>query len=328
MIDIIFSQQKKERKVNMKKLLSVVIIGIIVLGGLVAAVTATNQYQKNITTSSPYVDELDQSMTDYDGSLPLGPTSFLGFYANLSVAQSFIPQKELLTRTQFLMARNTTTSYPCVLAIRDNLTGENLAITSVAPGEFPVVNETPTEEQLAWIDFNFDDIWVTPGQTYYIVVYTTNITENYYWISGNGTNIYPNGSVMLSIDDGKTWSEIFENADGCFKTYGLREAFLEITMKNFNPFGVISYTVKNIGNYTAWDIVIEETIKGGILGRIDDHSHGIIGGLLPGEYVGFGTGIYFGLGKITISFNVSAANVKETSIEKNAKIFLIFIMMQ
>jgi hypothetical protein len=327
MIDIIFSQQKKERKVNMKKLLSVVIIGIIVLGGLGAAVTATNQNQKNSTTSSPYVDELDQSMTDYDGSLPLGPTSFLGFYANLSVAQSFIPQKELLTRTQFLMARNTTTSYPCVLAIRDNLTGENLAITSVAPGEFPVVNETPTEEQLAWIDFNFDDIWVTPGQTYYIVVYTTNITENYYWISGNGTNIYPNGSVMLSIDDGKTWSEIFENADGCFKTYGLRETFLNITMKKFSLLGC-SYTITNIGNYTAWDVEVNITIKGGILGLININGGDSISELQPGFGMGALIGPNFGFGPVTISVKVSAANVHEISTEKNAMVIFFFMFIK
>ena len=322
MIDIIFSQQKKERKVNMKKLLSVVIIGIIVLGGLGAAVTTTNQNQKNSTTSSPYVDELDQSMTDYDGSLPLGPTSFLGFYANLSVAQSFIPQKELLTRTQFLMARNTTTSYPCVLAIRDNLTGENLAITSVAPGEFPVVNETPTEEQLAWIDFNFDDIWVTPGQTYYIVVYTTNITENYYWISGNGTNIYPNGSVMLSIDDGKTWSEIFENADGCFKTYGLRETFLQITLKG--GFGS-SIIIKNIGNYTAWDVALNYTISGGLIffGRSFTDT---LSELTPGQEMTLRMPFILGFGKVIITLKVSAVNVKEISSQTSATVILFFII--
>ena len=94
----------------MKKLLSCLIIGIVVLGGLGAAVTATDQNQKNTQRSgiieSPYVDELDQSMTDYDGSLQLGRTNIFGYYANLSIAQSFIPQMEVLTRTFFLMARN------------------------------------------------------------------------------------------------------------------------------------------------------------------------------------------------------------------------------
>jgi hypothetical protein len=310
----------------MKKLISIVIIGIVVLGGLGAAVTATNQNQKNSqgnsATSSPYVDELDQSMTDYDGSLPVGRTNIFGFYANLTVSQSFIPQKELLTRTQFLMGRNTTTSHPCVLAIRDNLTGENLAVISVEPSEFPVVNGTPTEDQLAWIDFNFDDIWVTPGQTYYIIVYTTNITENYYWISGNGTNIYPNGSVMLSIDDGKTWMDVFPDADGCFKTFGLRETFLQITMKGgFGP----SYVIKNVGNYTAWDIIFDSTLAGGLV-FIGKHYTKNISELQPGQETTLRPGFVLGFGKVTISLKVSAANVKETSSEVSATLLLFFLI--
>jgi len=312
----------------MKKLLSVVIIGIIVLGGLGAVATGAYQPAKttytNNTLGTTYVDELDQSMTDYNGSLPLGRTNILGFYANLSVAQSFIPQKEVLTRTQFLMARNATTSRPCVLAIRDNLTNENLAVTSVEPSEFPVVNGTPTEEdQLAWIDFNFDDIWVTPGQTYYIVVYTTNITDNYYWISGNGTNIYPNGSVFISFNDGHNWSgEIFPDADGCFKTYGLRETFLEITMTS----GIFktTFTIQNIGNYTAWDVTWNYTISGGfiLLGR---NFIGNVSELTPGDEITASSGFILGLGKVTLSLKVSAVNVKELSIQKDAVVLLFFV---
>jgi hypothetical protein len=310
----------------MKKLLSVVIIGIVVLGGLGAVATGAYQPAKksytNNTVGTTYVDELDQSMTDYDGSLPIGRTNFLGFYANLSIEQSFIPQKELLTRTQFLMARNASTLSPCVLAVRDNLTGENLAIISVQPNEFPVVNGTPTEDQLAWIDFNFDDIWVNPGQTYYIVVYTANSTENYYWISGNGTNMYPNGSVMLSIDDGKTWSEIFPNADGCFKTYGLRETFLNISMYS-NRFGP-SFYIKNIGNYTAWDITWNITINGGIFGLIHKQVIDNLSELLPGDKTIIKMSGFFGLGPVTISVRISAANVHEQIKQMQAKVFIIF----
>ena len=91
----------------MKKLLSCFIIGILVLGGLGTVVTATDQNQKNAQRNgieTSYVDELDQSMTEYDGSLPLGRSNIFGYYANLSIAQSFIPQMEVLTRTFFLMA--------------------------------------------------------------------------------------------------------------------------------------------------------------------------------------------------------------------------------
>ncbi|MCX6667173.1 MAG: hypothetical protein NTV74_02885 [Euryarchaeota archaeon] len=199
----------------MKKLLPLVVVGILVLTGLEAV--AIPLYKN----SGARGDEIDQSMTSYDGVLPLGRTNIFGYYANLSVAQSFIPQKEIQTRAQFLMARNATTLYPCWLAIRDNLTTENLAIISVQPNAFPLVNGTPTEEQLAWVEFDFKDIKITPGHTYYIVMYTSNVTENYYWISGNGTNVYTSGTVYLSIDDGATWSEFpGGGADACFKTYG------------------------------------------------------------------------------------------------------------
>ena len=196
----------------MKKLLSCIVIGIVVLCGLGAVVTATNQNQKNPQrsgiTESPYVDELDQSMTDYDGSLPLGRTNIFGYYANLSIAQSFVPQMEVLTRTFFLMARNASTTYPCFLAVRDNLTEEDLAIVSAEPSEFPIVNGTPTEEQLAWIEFNFDDIWVTPGQTYYIVVYTANITENYLLDLGEWNKHLSQMELFtFQSNDGQNWTE-------------------------------------------------------------------------------------------------------------------------
>jgi hypothetical protein len=309
----------------MKKLLSCIVIGIIVLCGLGAAVTATNQTQKNSqrsgTTESRYVDELDQSMTDYDGSLPLGRTNIFGYYANLSIAQSFIPQMEVLTRTYFLMARNTSTTHPCFLAIRDNLTSKDLAVVSVEPSEFPIVNGTPTEEQLAWIEFNFDDLWVTPGQTYYIVVYTANTTDNYYWISGNGTNIYPNGTVYLSVNDGQTWSE-FTDADGCFKTYGLHETFLQITMKGgFGP----SFVIKNIGNYTAWDVTLKSTISGGIV-FVGKQSIIDISELQPNQEMTLNPGIVLGFGKVTISLQVTAANVKEMSSEASGFLLLFFLL--
>jgi hypothetical protein len=317
----------KERKI-MKKILSYLVIGIVVLGGVGASASGIYQnqkkFQKNQNTQSPYVDELDQSMTDYNGTIPIGQT-YLGFNTNLSIAQSFIPQKELLTRIQFLMGRNASTSYPCVLAVRDNLTDDNLAAISLEPNEFPVVNGTPSEDQLAWIDFNFNDLWVTTGQIYYIVIYTTNITDNFYWIAGNSKNIYPNGTVFLSVDNGNTWTELTD-ADGCFKTYGLRETYLSITTKG-SVLG-LSFLVTNIGNYTAWDVVVNVTIKGGILRHINVQGNDNTSELLPGFGMEIRIGPFFGLGQITISIRVSAANVKEILIEKNARILLFFVLIR
>lgn len=319
---------KRERK-KMRKIILIILIGILLgsgLGTVIALNPNQNNFQRNTTTNSPYVDELDQSMTDFEGPLPVGRTNFFGYYANLSIAQSFIPQKEVLTRTQFLMARNATTLHPCFLVVRDNLSGKNLATVSVGPSAFPAVNGTPNQEnQLAWVTFNFTDIWVTPGHTYYLIVYTANLTDNFYWVCGNDSNIYLNGTVYYTLNDGKTWSELL-NSDGCFKTYGLRETFLEITMKN-GIFGS-SFLIKNIGNYTAWDIVINLTIQGGLLGMIHSVKTGSLSELPPSNETTIkliGPAI-IGFGKITITLRVSAANVKEMSIERNAMIFFFFII--
>lgn len=310
----------------MKKLFTCILFGLLLSYGLGASVIGTNHTPRDRNQSnvnlSPYVDDLDQSMTDYDGALPLGRTNISGFYTNLSIAQSFIPQLEVLTRTYFLMGRNASTTYPCFLAVRENLTSDDLVVVSVEPSDFPLVNQTPSQEQMAWIEFNFDDLWVTPGQTYYLVVYTVNSTENYYWISGNGTNMYQNGTVYLSIDDGNTWSE-FTDADGCFKTYGLHETFLEISIEGGFP-GLV-FGIKNIGNYTAWDITLNFSISGGLI-FIGKHFSGTLSELPPGKQMSLQAGLIFGFGKVILSVQVSAANVRPISIEKNATILLFFIL--
>lgn len=312
----------------MKKIIPLLIVGMMVLIGLQAAaipISKTLSIQPKQKSINPctYHDELDQSMTSYDGALPLGRTNIFGYYANLSAAQSFKPQKELLARAQFLMARNVTTTHPCWLAVRDNLTHTDLSVVSVDPSHFPVVNGTPTEQQLAWVNFNFTPIWLTRNHAYYMVLYTANITNNYYWVSGNGSNMYLNGTVYLSINDGRNWSELV-NADACFKTYGLRETFLEITTSG-NLFGP-SWIIKNIGNVTAWNVSASIIVKGGLLGRINQTFSTSLPDLSPGNQTTMKMGFLFGFGKITITIDVKALNVKEIKKTVEATIILFFIV--
>lgn len=309
----------------MKKLLSLVIIGIVVLCGLEAVVSGTTQTLKSSpvsdTTGITYEDELDQLMTTPDGALPVGCYNFSeNATVNVTVAQSFTPQKEVLTRVQFLMGRNTTTTHPCTLAIRENLTKEDLAVIRLNPNKFPVANLT-NRSTLDWITFDIQDIWVTPGHTYYMVLYTANVSNNFYIVAGNGTNIYKNGSVFLSGDNGKTWVN-FNTSDGCFKTYGLKETFLNLTMVNslFGP----SFIIKNVGNYTAWGVTCTLTIEGGIFGRINQTVIGTQSELTPGNETTVKMGSVIGLGSVKLSIRVSAVNAREKSIEINAMILFIF----
>lgn len=314
---------------RMKKMMPLLIVGMVILIGLETAAipiskNSTLQSTQALGTTGPYQDELDQFMTSFEEAIPLGRTNLFGFYSNLSAAQSFTPRKEVLTRVQFLMGRNVTTVYPCYLAVRDNLTNKDIAVVSVDPNHFPVVNGIPTEQQLAWVEFNLTPLWVMTNQTYYLVLYTANMTDNYYWISGSITDLYPNGTAFLSITDGQTWVAL-PDSDACFKTYGLRETFLQLTpgVGSFGP----SWIIKNIGNVTAWDVTASVTIKGGIFGHINKTRSVTVPELPPqNPTIIMKIGFLFGFGKITITIVVKAVNVRGRKATATATLIGFFII--
>ena len=91
-------------------------------------------------------DELDQYQINHDEGA-VGPIGdFPGMPYNVTFAQSFIPQKEILTRVQLYMGKIITAFYPCIVAIRDNLTEENLVKVSIDPDEFVVYPNNLTWE--------------------------------------------------------------------------------------------------------------------------------------------------------------------------------------
>lgn len=309
----------------MKKIFGAIYVAIVLLSGLQAAAQPTPHH--NSQTTSSYIDEPDQSMTHYGGYITIGATPINETHnRNNSAAQSFIPQKEVLTRVQFLMAKHTSASAPCTISLRKELTGPDVTSLEVSTTEFPILNPSDPQASFSWVSFNLTDTWVTAGDTYYLVLYTQNITNNTYYCAGNDSNLYQNGSAFISHDDGTTWQEMPNQGDGCFQTYGLEETFLSLTISN-KPFGY-SATIKNIGNDTAWDIQINITIKGGILKLIKFESQGTIPKLEPGEELTQRFPNLIGLGPIKIKVTLSAANVKETTISKNALLLILFIILK
>jgi hypothetical protein len=309
----------------MMKGLLALIVGCFFVGNAVGAsagvaspVQATAEQSE--MTGVLYTDEIDQSQTVFDGALQVGYSSSLGSLMNLSIAQSFVPQKEVLTRVQFLMGRNVTSTQPCVMAVRDNLSGDDLTTFALLPSAFPVVNGTPLEDDLAWVDFNLSDSWVTAGQTYYLVIYSTFQVGNFYWVCGNGSNNYVNGTVYLSPDNGTTWVEM-ANADGCFKTFGLEETFLSVTPSGGLGF---SFVVKNIGNVTAWDVRVNLGFGGVVFPK---QVTKLFPALQPGDELVV-KAVVFGFGPTTISFSIGAANVREQVVEKSGMIILVFVLLR
>ena len=208
------------------KTIGILIVGMLLITGITAVSSAEFnmiEIEKPIVTKTlaTNTEVLDQYMTNFEGTIPVGRINIFNpdIYINLSVAQSFKPTKEILTKVEFYMGKNETSNQTFYIAIRDNITGENLAVGSADPEDFLVYNISRPSENLSWVEFDFDDIKVVTGKTYYMVAYTANVTDNFYWCSGNGTDVYLNGSVFLSFDDGKTWENMI-TGDGCFKTYG------------------------------------------------------------------------------------------------------------
>ncbi len=82
-----------------------------------------------------------------------------------------------------------------------------------------------------------------------------------------------------------------------------------------------SFTIKNIGNYTAWNVTSDFTVSGGFV-FIGKHFGTTGSDLQPGEEITLRTGLILGFGKVMITLRVAAANVKEMSSEKSATLLL------
>jgi hypothetical protein len=220
----------------MKKILPILIVGIIVLSGLGAFALRINDK----TNLKLYTEELDQYQTEITENLtiPIGQI-FINDTAifNVQLAQSFIPTKKVITKVELYLIKNITATYPLVVSIRKELTDEDLTSVNINPSQVP-------SDEFAWIVANFSDIRLQTGQTYYIVALTENTTDNYYgWYGNNISESYPFGCLWYSLDDGNTWGNkssstnqnniaewAYQNNnprfdenitwDMCFKTYG------------------------------------------------------------------------------------------------------------
>jgi hypothetical protein len=203
---------------KMKKLLPIFVAVFFIISCYGASAGSMFEINKSIEWKTSEVlclfgsDELDQYQPEMNFFAPVGPV-FLAPDINYMSAQSFIPTKNVLTRVELMAGKNSTTTYDFNLAIRDDLLGADLTSISLSPTAFPT-------ENFSWVEFDFEDISVTPGNTYFIVAYTTDSPDNWYAWGAMLLDVYPHGMVWLSEDEGSSW-ENDTNVDCTFATYGL-----------------------------------------------------------------------------------------------------------
>jgi hypothetical protein len=156
-------------------------------------------------------DEIDQQQTDYNAS-----TCLLG---SVLLAQSFKPELETLTRVSLLMNKMGDLFGNSILSIRESLMSDDL--TSVSKDSVEI------NEDMNWIDFDFPDIKIIPGDTYYIILNPDPDSDggegfNYLtWAFGWG-DLYPRGKAYWQYNG--SWNEgtsSHRSADYTFETYGI-----------------------------------------------------------------------------------------------------------
>ncbi len=162
------------------------------------------------------IEVIDQQQTSSSG---LG----CPFFSFLWVAQGFIPSLETLTKVEVELFKDGNPTSPIIISIRDSLSGSDL--TSVS------VDGSLVSQYSKWIEFNFPDINVIPGNEYYIVCRSSGGSIiNYYCAVFDINNPYGAGEAWGSIDYGANWELIedyypeYPEPDACFKTYGLDES--------------------------------------------------------------------------------------------------------
>ena len=306
----------------MKNIAIVFVVGVVIFSGFIAAAVPATPNQVPRQT---YDDELDQSETNLSGTIVVGASQINATQQNFTLAQSFIPQKDVITRVQLLMAKNATTTYNCTCDLKENLTGSTLASVQLTPDQFKVFDpdNLSANENLTWVEFDFFSVWVTPGSTYYLEVYTANVTGNEYVLAVNLQNGYSNGSAFLSMSDGASWLNL-SDGDWCFQTYGLRETTLSVSVGGSSLLGPW-FTIKNIGNHTAAGVSSNITVAGGILGIAHSFSYKYYEELPQNNQKNVLTPFTLGFGRVTITMTVSAINAKDQIIRENATLILFII---
>jgi len=217
---------------------------------------------RNITMKSTPFDEVDQfQMIDYNEQYHIDTSQ--------SAAQSFIPTLNVLTRTQLFMFEWNPVDYELLVSIRKDLHGDDLTKITLIP-EGWLMEKT-------WIEFDFDDIAVTPGETYYIVCIGLGgdmggpgTMDNwcYGWGLCKDGRSYPNGCSYLKSGSSDRWVKDAKDYDCCFVTRGYNdpdaypdlECHGNLRWANISLGGNVTgnFTVENVGfvgSVLDWEII-------------------------------------------------------------------------
>jgi hypothetical protein len=167
------------------------------------------------------------------------------------VAQSFKPSISPLAKVLLKIEKNIVINAPLEFSIREDLYGEDLAYMSLPAGLIPY--------HIWWVEFDFEDVEVKVGKTYYIVLRSKTPTgKSYYWLYKQNTtdmgDPYERGEQWQSIDGGYTWS--LSETEG----YYVDSTFQTITYypdPDLECYGVLNWSAVKPGSIVTGSFVVE-----------------------------------------------------------------------
>ena len=193
----------------MKKIIGILIV--MLLSTPVFSVVATTTFNKVKDLLPCPILIPDQKQKDY------GDKGWF-LHRNQMVAQSFKPTKNTLSKVDlFISKQGENPEYGITVSIRDNLE-DGVDLTSKS------INYYWEDKTYDWISFDFHDIKVETGNTYFIIAKTECDDDNCYgWICAEDDEAYPEGTVYISTDNELNWVKPTPPSntprDCCFITY-------------------------------------------------------------------------------------------------------------
>lgn len=163
--------------------------------------------KRNMITVGNSNDVLDQKQTEYCGY------GWGVWDGKAMTAQSFIPTLESLTKIDLMLWKKGTPT-ELKVAIRDDLDGDDL--TSI------IIAESDISTSTNWFEFDFDDVDVIPGNSYYILMIPEGASEGntFYWAFGYNDPYFNGDAWTYTCKWKKLHHNDFPGIDFCFKTYG------------------------------------------------------------------------------------------------------------
>jgi hypothetical protein len=157
-----------------------------------------------VTVIEQSTEQVDQQQTQYN-------TNYAVYLARWG-GQSFIPTLGSLTSVQLYLRKTGNPPADIVFSVRSSLTGSDLVSLSKPASQIPT--------NIGWLTFDFNDLTLTPGNTYYLVLRTSggDTSNCYQWVYGSNTP-YTNGALSTSYNTGSSWTQYIQY-DFSFKTYG------------------------------------------------------------------------------------------------------------